>query len=579
AKGAEPDNQEISDLISAINQKINVLDFSKAANEAEARGSLQEALDLVNRALGISENDPTLKARAESLSARIEKNALDKAHREAEALAKRQAKQDFDNKFSALLKAAKNNEENRVFDAALLSYQKALEFDKDNEEIKASIERVKQLSKEDNERIDKLGADLAKANNLFSSENYDQAYTILRELINNPEQPADRILPKLIETCLKLERLDDAEGYTIRLRGIQPNSDELDYFQGTLDFKRGNFSKAGEPLNRVYSKNKGFRPDLPGMVWRLTFEKAKWFILLFALFFGSKAFVAGKESLARMKKSGVEGSVEKAMKSGDFPRAISLIESRLSEGDNFPTRRQMILTLADAYLRTGRNSDACTKANDILTKDPKNIVAQRILGEGLFQMGDKSPENVDKIYNLFKIDETRRDILSFLVNFYKEQQSESKNALEALHKQISFSPDDTDTLLHLANMYGKRENFNQQNLKIFERASKFDPERPEYVFGHAQCLQQMGKRSEAEEIILQGKKRWPNSGLFSSEPQQPARREPSSSVPVKSGALKTQTTMKMKEMAAAKEETQCVHCGAKNLPREYYCKSCGKPIK
>ncbi|MBF0500075.1 MAG: tetratricopeptide repeat protein [Candidatus Riflebacteria bacterium] len=604
AQQADTSNTEIDDLVNLTQKKLSTNDFLKEADEAERAGKFDQALEFVNRAIGIDDENTALRDRAASLSIKLEEFEKKQAHIKSVELDKRQAQLNHSQKLASLLKVAHENEVRRAYDVALINFEQALTLDPENGELKASIERVRTAAAGAKEQMEKAGKNFSRASKLIEQGKYDEAFALLKEMAEEKSFPLIQVYPCLIECCLSMERLDDADSYCEKLAKLATASDELTYFQGSIALKRDKYAEAGEALFKIYGKNPTFKPDLGSLIWQLRFQKYKYGIILLVLFIGWKLFFWLKSLMSGLSKATQEGRIEQLLARGKYEAVIPIIETRLSSGDSMPNRRALILSLADACLRTKRYQNAKERALEVINKDPKNPVAARILGEAFFQLGETSPEAMERIQNLFKVDESRRDVLTFLIADVKRQNSDSKTAIDLLHKQVSMFPEDLDTVIYLAGIYTRRSLYNAVSMRIFERAMKHDPERSEYAYGYAQSLMQTGRKEEAEKLLAAGAQRWPDNEQF----QRVATpgRQPSgdnrlqtpggntgggdASVTGSGGGnrseattqrITTRPTIKMSAPSTAPqggESTVCKSCGTANSLREYYCTKCGKPL-
>ncbi|GAB1353254.1 hypothetical protein MASR1M12_19890 [Erysipelotrichia bacterium] len=87
---------------------------------------------------------------------------------------------------------------------------------------------------------------------------------------------------------------------------------------------------------------------------------------------------------------------------------------------------------------------------------------------------------LEQVQALLKIDEARKDVITYLARVYIRQQADHKMAQDFILKAISINPADVESVVYLADVFIKRQTYSQQSLKIFERAIKAAPEVPEY---------------------------------------------------------------------------------------------------
>lgn len=598
AQEAEPSNAELEGLLAEAQRKVSVEDFLQAAAEAEKGNNFEEALEHLNRAIGMDEENLALRKRAEELTKRYEKAQAEQARKKNLDLQKRQAAVEQNKKLAVLLKAAKENESKQAFDAALTNFQQALVMAPDDEEIKGAVERVKGLAGDAQERRSRLGQNLRKANEHIGRGEYDQAYGLLKEASEDSYAPPAEVFPALIECLLKLDKIDEAETAGQRLAKIASGSSDVLFAQGVIAYRRQNFSAAGEALAKVSPKSAAQAAEITQMIWMIRWNKYKYGIIICLLFIGWKIFSWLHGLFGSFLKGRAESKIERLLASGKYDQVVPLLEGRLNSGDALSNRRQVLLSLSDAYLRTNRPHEAKDKAAEILSKDPRNAMALRIIGEACFQMGDVSPDGMERILALYKTDENRKDLLQFLINQYKSVKADSKTALDLLHKQVAINADDTDTVIYLAGIYQRRSLFNQQSLKMFERAAKLDPDTPDWIQAQALSHQQAGRREEYDRLMAVGAEKWPGHPLFTQydepAPQaapQPAERPKISLMapgedPSSSSSRQRSTPAATPSRQAAPAGTAgvvdgqvCQSCGAANSNREYYCTTCGKPLK
>ncbi|MBF0544344.1 MAG: tetratricopeptide repeat protein [Candidatus Riflebacteria bacterium] len=566
AQDASPDDQEINDLFNKVQSKMALSDFVREADSAEKAGKYSEALEFVNRAIGLNEENQQLRKKAEFLNQKLDEAEKLKAQKRALELTAKKAQFDQSTKLNSLLKAAKENERRGSFSSAKIIYEQALAIATDSQEIKDSLARVTKSAQEGEARVKKLGQNLAQASRFMMEEKYDEAYALLKEAIDEPLSKKEEVFPLIIECSIKLEKIENAEKFTEAFAKIASKSAKLTFYQGLIAFKKEDYPAACEifgTLPPTYNENTS---EISSMKWIIRYHKYKIGIFLFLLIFGWKVTFGIWEMLKSFWKSSQLRKIESYLATGKFEKVIPLIEKQLADSEALPNRKALMASLADSYLKTNRFHDAKERALEVLAKDPKNAVVNRIIGEACFQLGDTSPEGLERISNLLKIDENRKDVMVFLVNFFKSQNNDNKMAIDLMQKYISICPDDSETLLYIAEIYLRRSSFSSTNLKIFERASKFFPDREEFLHGFAQCLIQSGKREEAEKVMDIGSKKWPDSELF------PARRaakekSPSSELPSRSSlqqasnssspsnTSRTETPLRVPKVSSSRVET------------------------
>jgi len=105
---------------------------------------------------------------------------------------------------------------------------------------------------------------------------------------------------------------------------------------------------------------------------------------------------------------------------------------------------------------------------------------------------------LEHVQALLKIDETRKDVISYLARVYIRQQADHKMAQDFILKAISINPADVESVVYLADVFIKRQTYSQQSLKIFERAIKAAPEIPEYYMAIIENYHRLDNPQEAQ---------------------------------------------------------------------------------
>lgn len=578
AQSAEPANGEIAGLIDQAQKRQTILDFTSSADAAEKKGDWDTALAQLYRAIEFAEGDKQLEDRAASISAFIDRRneAAEKAR--TQAIARKQAMIDQNQKLAAMLKAAEESEKKGAFEAATLSYQQALAMSKGDPGISAAIERVQKAASEEKRRLEAYKTRFAEAaRKLDEDDKPDEAFALFKELADDPRNPRPDLLPYLLKSSMALQKLDDAGAYLAELSSIASESDHVAYYSGLLAFQKGEFQNAREPLETLQKRNSAYAPDIGSMLWKIRYEKYKSGIYLSLFFLLCWLYRPIVNFFRNLREARIDAAIEAALSRGKYADVIPLLEDRLADSGYTKNRKQLTVALADAYLRQGRQAEAATQAAIVVAKDPKNPNAQRILGEATFQLGDRSAEGLERIMALYKLDENRKDVLAFLAAQYRAGRYESKTAIEILTRQFQLAPDDRETLFYLADMYEKRQNFSVVSLKVFERAVSFAPDKVQYHASLASCLMQAGKQDEAARIIAKALEKWPDHpDLTRLGPSTPGPRAEEFPPPNTSSGIGVGLPT---AGIPSGDQTNCPHCGKPNPPREYYCGSCGKPIR
>jgi cytochrome c-type biogenesis protein CcmH/NrfG len=582
AEGADPGNRDLAAMIDRAQKKISAAGFLAEANDNENKRHFLVAIDHLQRAREFDPDDSAIPMRIASITGYLERMEKEKAKAYATQLEQKEALLKRQKELDALLNAGSENEKKHAFDAAALNFEKALEMAPDRSDIQDRLTHARTQAEAARRRMERFGNELNRAYQLDSAGDFQACWNLLSELGAEPLHPRDKLIPLMCEVATKLEQWDDLDRCLEEWRENKPDEERILYLRGKSDFRRERYVEAWEALDQVYKKNSSYAPDLSGMIWRLRFNKYKYGIFLVLFFLSFKVFSVARHAWKNLAQARQERYLENAIAAGRYEEVIPLLEARLDDGGYLPNRKQLTLALAEAYLRRNRHADAATRAREILNKEARNATARRILGEAMFVLKDTSNEGIEHILGLFKLDESRKDLLAYAVEVYRQQQADHKTALEVFQKHLALNPDDQATARFLADLFLKRRNFATAHQKVFERAVRFSPDRPDYQFGLIQCLLQAGKTQEAGKLQEAAVAQWPTSEYFAKPEPAPEPSWPGMEAPC--------PTSTADEMASAPDSPEpgaapqaaggitCRQCGAGNGPREYYCTTCGKPL-
>jgi tetratricopeptide (TPR) repeat protein len=171
--------------------------------------------------------------------------------------------------------------------------------------------------------------------------------------------------------------------------------------------------------------------------------------------------------------------VEKIREKGDYEKHLAFLEEHYMKED-LPDMRTITLLLSGALLKTGAPQRAYDLANNLLKREGKNPLARKIAGEACMLLNDMSPQALEHIQNLYKLDESRKDIVIYLAQAFMTNQVDHKTAQDFLSQAITLSPNDNEILFYLANVYINRQIYNTQTIKVFDRAIRLAPDDPKY---------------------------------------------------------------------------------------------------
>jgi tetratricopeptide (TPR) repeat protein len=153
-----------------------------------------------------------------------------------------------------------------------------------------------------------------------------------------------------------------------------------------------------------------------------------------------------------------------------------------------PSSGYLSSELVDLYAQAGRLNDAVAEADAILQRDPNNVEMRRVLG---------------RIYRGYLADPGQSRLNEDLL----------KRAIEQYEKIIELDPKDTESYLHLANLY-RVAHESVKAEKVLKTVIERDPNSEEALTGLASLYSELGDNSGAIEMLSRVTQKRPNSRLL-----------------------------------------------------------------
>ncbi len=488
---------EILELMDKVEKDASLKKTVKDVDTLVSAKSFEQALEKLHEASTQFPENAEISTRLASVSAVVEKIRDDEARVNAAAAAEKRKKQESARQLALLMNDGQENEEKKNYDLALISYEKALKLTPDDKNLPATIERLKKLAEKARERQNAFSVKFNEFESFFSAGNFEDCYNLGKDLKKDFPEHEKALSAIFAEACLKLNKHDEAREAAIGLEGASEHETLYHYILGIVAYEQGNRDLALEHLGKVKDKNSSFRPGISTTIFFVYLYKMQLGIYILLIGIAFPAFKAGRESLANWKASRMIKRIEQIKETGNYEANLDFLEERFAKED-VPNLKQVQVLLAEALLRKGVPQRAYEMANNLLKKDARNPLAKRIAGEAALIVEDTSPQGLDHIQSLLKIDETRKDVIAFLARVYVKQQADHKMAQDFILKAISLNPSDTESVVYLADVFIKRQTYSQQTLKIFERAIKIAPEVPEYYLAIIENFHRVDNHQEAE---------------------------------------------------------------------------------
>jgi tetratricopeptide (TPR) repeat protein len=589
--------------------------FLQEADALRKEEKFYEALDKLEDASIKYPADERIANLTAVVTSKINQIEEEKARKNAKIIAEKKKRLERARKLRFFVNEAKTYKEDKKYDVAIISLEKALKLSPENEVLKKQIAELKEKSRQQKERQNAFAIAKSEFEELFSSKKFAEAYQRGTKLIENYPEYELEITPSLAEAALKIENFDQAKELAITFEDSEENELVYNYVRGMVAYNEGDKDLALEYLKKVNTIDPSFRDETSSTIWRIYLYKfqAGIYIILLILAFPVVRFI--KSSWQNFKQKSILRKVERIREKGNYEENLSFLEERFAKED-CPNMKQISVMLADALLRKGDTKRAYDIVSKVIKRDSKNPHAKRIAGEACLQLQDTSPIGLEHLHNLYKLDENRKDVVEFLALSYMKSKSDHKLAQDFILKFISLNPNNTEAITFLADTYIRRQLYSQQSLKIFERSIKIAPDIPDYYAALIENHRKLENHDEARKFTEIAKSRFPNDPQFQDSPQaegpsanapggfpnydnigQPAAPSaggfpdyenigspPPSGNP---GGFPDYENIGNEQPPAppSAAPTQpdgpvkvCPHCQAKNSVKEYYCLSCGKPL-
>ncbi len=604
---------EIQEMVDKIQHIAGVDKVLNQANQLRQAGKHEEALSVLEEASMQFPEDEKIANLYAVVSNAVEKIHNEQAEKNAQIILEKRQKLEKAKKYRYCITEAQKNEKAQNFELAILNYQQALELNPQNADLKKKIEEIKVASENFKQRQENYAAARAEFLSAFDAKEYEDAFAKGTQIEETFPERKKEIVPTLAEICLRLGKFEEAKNYGMEFEDDDDQKNLYNYIMGMVAYNQGDKDQALGHLQNL--TNSSFREDVSSTIWAIYLYKYQvglyivGLIMLFPIIKGVKSILAG------MRQNSILRRIEKIRETGAYEANIAFLEERFAKEDT-PNNKQVAVMLAEGLLRKGDAQRCFEIISNLLKRDAKNPQARRLIGEARLILEDSSPMGLEHVQNLYKIDESRKDVVEYLAGTYIRQQADHKLAQDFILKYIAQNPGDTEALAFLADSFMKRQTYNQQSLKIYERMIKAAPDVPDYYFALITNYRKLDNHDEARKITELARARFPEAPEFM-EGSAPTVTSRIGLAPAASGGFPdydnigttgsaggfpdydsiggddtgalpdyenigsepTQPVNVQPESPALSGPTKiCPNCSAANSVKEYYCTSCGRPL-
>ncbi|PKL47279.1 MAG: hypothetical protein CVV42_13605 [Candidatus Riflebacteria bacterium HGW-Riflebacteria-2] len=505
---------EIAEKKERIEREAKLKQSLARSDDLSRAGKFEEALGELQELAAAYPAEEEVSTRLKKITTQVEKDRAEKARVNVAQIEEKKKLIELNRRFDNFIKEAREKEKRGSFDIAISDYENALKIRPEDKEIPQKIVELRKKSVQVKARQDSFQVSFAAFDNDFKVNKFTEAYTAGKKLLADYEEHRKAVAPQFAETCLRLEKYDEAREALRYIETEDEHKDLYNYVKGMAAYHSGDNALALEHFGKLRS---GFRSDVNTTRFWIYLYKVQIGIYILLLVMLFPAIKAGKEILANWKTSSKLKKIESIKESGEYEANIAFLQERYDKEDT-PNPKQVAVMLAEALLRTGNSQRAYELVSALLKKDSRNPNARRIAGEACLLLEDTTPTGLEHIQGLLKIDETRKDVINYLAYAYIKQQADHKMAQDFILKAISLNPSDSEAVIYLADLYIKRQVYSQQSFKILERAIKIAPDVPGYYVEIIETCYRLDNPQEAERWREMATARFPAEPAFSGQP-------------------------------------------------------------
>lgn len=589
-------SSELQELLAQAETRAAVIRISNDSDRLAAQNKMEEALNLLSDAALRFPEETEITTRLTAIHAQVDELKAKQAEERARKLAARHQLMEREKTLNFYNNEAREHERNKDYSLAAISYEKALDLDSDNEELKAKISEMRNNASLQAKRLQEFSIAFAQLESHFSANRNSEAWEQGQTLYNKYTEHRDRLAPLLAETALKLNKFDQARNYAILFEDDTELSDLYSYICGVVAYQKSERNLALEHFKNI--RTSSFRPGIFTIKIRIYLYKFQVGIYIFMLILLFPAIRMVKDMLKKHKERRILNKIDAIKQSGKYEQNLDFLAERFTKEDT-ANPKQIAIMYSEALLRNGQTQRSYEIISNLLKKDSRNPHAKRIAGEACLKLEDSSPMGLEHIQNLYKIDETRKDVVSFLAKTYMRLQADHKLAQDFILKYISLYPSDAEALVFMADLIIKKKNYSSQTVKILERTINTAPEVPEYYCALIDNYRHTGNEDDANKVLETARNKFPAEPMFDDQPPDqptkptsPAHRgafpdydsigaQPTGQTP---GGYPDYDSIGNTPPPAPPAEPAsgpthiCPHCQHINSIKEYYCLSCGKSL-
>lgn len=633
ASAGSASSQDVEDLKREARTLQSVSRITSRSDRLVARQNYEEALDLLSQAVADFPEEDRIISRLSAVEQKVSEINERLAQKHAQNLAQRRERAERERRLEFLINEAKEHEKEMNYELAILSYRTALELDDSQTDLHNEIKRMQNLHNKELKKQAEWENSFNNLQSLFNNENYDEALRQGQQLIQQYDEHIVDISVIAAKAALEINEYDQAISIAYNFYLEEEHSDLYNYIVGMSAYMQRDRARAQEHFNQI-SRNSSYRNEIGSALTRIYIYNYRYGIYILMLIFSFPVGRAIKDFLRQHKIRSLEKKIEQIKETGHYAKHLSFLAERHNKQD-YSNQKIIKVMYAEALLATSDYQNAYQLATDVLKKDGRNIQAKRIAGEASLKLENKSPTALELVQNLYKIDESRKDVVDYLAEAYMDMQADHKLAQDFILKHISIHPTSERAVLFMADIYLKREIYNEQSAKIFEKATSMKPEEKSYYQALLYIYSQTNRQNDYDRIselahknlsepIFEAEQNTQETNVYDQQhsqhtsetshtsplpnsdqlyPDQPENDQQQENIsrPSRSFGMPdydnigeendNETTINDNETTNQSNSDKptkgipegptqtCPHCSATNSIKDYYCLSCGKPLQ
>lgn len=523
SKAAISNQSEIENKIENLEKQIEIDKYLSEINALIDKKDYEKAYTKLDEALQNFPENEELLAKNEIVVKAIEEIEEEKDKAEQQKRRAIEAKRMKEEKINDLKAKAKKLEKEQNYDEAIEKLTQVSKLLPSDTSITSKIEELKISKKKAIERQNNFIKGQSRMQDYFDSKDYENCAENGESLLREFPEHKETISSLLAECYLKLDKYEEAAKAVEPLEKNEQYTDLYNYAKGLYAYKSKNEEEAKTYLELVKQGSSKYKRDASRTltIMFLTSWKAITGISFALLTVIILILPKIKEYFHHSNQVKMANKLERIKESGNYEANFNFLKQRF-EKEDVDNMKLVMLLYAAALQKKGDFEQSYKLITDYLKRDARSPLARNIAGETAMSLGLTTPQALEQIQGLLKLNENRKDVVEYLAKAYIGMKADHKLGQEFIAKYVSLNPNDTEALTYLADVYFSRQTYNQQTIKTFEKAIKACPDKPEYYVALMENNKALGNQEEATKLQEQISQMFPDYYGGQASAQQPS---------------------------------------------------------